>query len=215
VSNLKKIFLSLATISLVVLGAVGATYAYFKDSAEVTGVTFSTGNADLQMTQVNMHSWYQGDASAADLGISFPNDLYPGYQGSWGAPDGAMYLGNFSDSPIDLTVKAKVTNLAATNNLENVAQLAIAWGGDCDNAGLGTGFHTLNWWANHSADLFTYVSGSADPTTCGFLPNDHTGGYQGYSKALKFYLKIPTSAGNEIANSNTSFNIHFDAEQVH
>jgi hypothetical protein len=93
--------------------------------------------------------------------------------------------------------------------------MAIAWGGNCDNAGLGTGFHTLNWWTNHSETLFDYVSGSADPTSCGFLPNDHSGGYQGYAKAIKFYLRIPAGAGNEIADGNASFNIHFDAEQMH
>jgi len=194
---------------------VGATGALYSDDAEITGLTFSTGNADLQMTQVTMGHWYSDDASAAELNVTFPDDLYPGYEGSWGSPDGAIYLGNWSNSPINLAVSATVTSYTEdVAVLDDTIQMAMAWGGDCDNMGVGTGFHTLSWWQTHSHDLFTYVSGSADPVTCGFIPNDHSGGYGGYSKALKFFLKVPSSAGNEIADGTASFNIHFDAIQI-
>lgn len=207
---MKKIAMSLATIAMVATMAVGATGAYFSDSAEMTGVTFSTGNADLRMTQVYMHNWIDGDASSSALGVTFPSNIYPGYEGSWSHPDGAIYLGNFSQSPINLVVKAGLTNYSENKAIGDTVQLAMAWGGTCDPGGVGTGFHTLNWWKTHSATLFT-GSGS----TCGFIPNDHSDGYGGYAKAVKFYLKVPSSATNEIAEGNVSFNVHFDAEQMH
>ena len=143
---MKKILTSLFIIGVVGALITGATSAYFTDEGEIEGVTFSTGNADLQMTQASMSSWYAGNASATDLDITFPDDLYPGYQGSWGSPDGAIYLGNFSASPISLTVSATVTNYVETDDdMDDTIKMAIAWGGDCDNAGAGTGFHTLAW----------------------------------------------------------------------
>jgi len=202
-------------IALTVSTVVGATIAYFTDDADMTGVTFSSGNADLQMTQKSMGTWFAEDATAAQLGVNFPQDIYPGYSGSWGNPDGVIYLGNFSDSPIDLVVKASIANLVADKGIEDIAELAMAWGGDCDNAGNGTGFHKLSWWETNSPTLFSYIAGSADPATCGLLPNDHSGGFGGYAKSVKFYLRIPASAGNEIADANVSFDIHFDAEQAH
>ncbi|MFH1601705.1 MAG: hypothetical protein ABIB61_01985 [Candidatus Shapirobacteria bacterium] len=213
---MKRILTSLFVIGVVAGVITSATSAYFADEGEIQGVTFSTGNADLQMTQVYMHNWYADNASAADLDIHLPDDLYPGYEGSWGSPDGAIYLGNFSGSPIDLTVSASITNYAEdVAGLGDTIKLAMAWGGNCDNLGAGTGFHALSWWQSHSEDLFTYISGSADPATCGFIPNEHSGGYGGYARALKFFLKVPNNAGDEIANGVASFNIHFDAEQMH
>lgn len=207
----KKILISLSIIAVVAIVAVGATVAYFSDTANMTGVTFSTGNADLKMTQVYMHNWINGDATATDLGVTFPSNIYPGYEGSWGHPDGVIYLGNFSLSPINLVVKAKLDNYTESNSsLGNTVQLAMAWGGTCDPGGVGTGFHTLNWWTSHSATLFT-----GSDASCGSIPNDHSGNYNGYARAVKFYVKVPASAGNEIAGSNASFNIHFDAEQMH
>jgi hypothetical protein len=98
---MKKILMSLVIITTMVAMTAGATRAVFTDSSEIQGVTFSTGNADLQMTQSYMGAWFAGNASAADLAINFPENIYPGYEGSWGDPDGVMYLGNFSTSPIN------------------------------------------------------------------------------------------------------------------
>lgn len=195
---------------------VGATMAYFTDTGEVKGVTFSTGNADLQLTQSYMGHWFEGDATAAELAINFPGDLYPGYEGSWGHADGIMYLGNFSDSPFNLTVNAKISDYSEdVAGLQDNVQLAIAWGGNCDPNGNGSGFHTLRWWKNNSVLLFEKTGGSVDPATCGFIPNDHSAGYQGYAKSIKFYLKVPESVGDAYTNGTANFNIHFDAEQEH
>jgi len=46
---MKKILLSLATVALVGVGAVGATQAYFNNKAEVYGNTFKTGTMDLRI----------------------------------------------------------------------------------------------------------------------------------------------------------------------
>ena len=47
---MKKIFLSLAVIAVVATVAVGATRAYFSDTATSTGNTFSAGTLDLKLT---------------------------------------------------------------------------------------------------------------------------------------------------------------------
>lgn len=142
---MKKIIVSLLTIVIMGSLAVGATRAYFTDTEEMTGLTFSTGNANLKLTQKYMGRWYDNNATAEQLAVSLPENLYPGYQGSWGNPDGVIYLGNFSASPIDLVVSAKVTNYTQTNSkLDDKIELAMAWGGNCDPGGTGTGFHPLS-----------------------------------------------------------------------
>ncbi len=213
---MRRILFSLLMIVAAVAMIAGATKAYFNDTAEMTEVTFSTGSADLQMTQVNMQNWFAQNATANDLDVHFGTNLYPGYTGTWGHPDGVIYLGNFSTSPIGLVVTASLTNYNDTNNLGDVAQLAMAWGGNCDNMGTGTGFHTLNWWRSNPTVLFSYVSGSANSSECGFIPYNPTAtpaNPGSAAKSVAFLLKIPSSADNSIQGSTASFTIHFDAEQ--
>ncbi len=209
---MRRILFSLIIVLLSTVVVAGATKSYFADAAEVTGVTFSSGNADLQLTQVNMQQWYSGNATSADLAVNFPQKIYPGYQGSWNKPDGVIYLGNFSTAPINLVVNGSLTNYSETSpnggNVGNTVQLAMAWGGTCDPNGVGTGFHPLNWWRTNSVTLFT-----GSTSGCGYIPNDHSNGYGGYARSLAFYLYVPPTAGNEIAGANASFNIHFNAVQ--
>ena len=56
---LKSIFMILAVLAVV----GGTSWAYFSDSSEIQGITFSTGNADLKMSQVCMHSWVDGNVT--------------------------------------------------------------------------------------------------------------------------------------------------------
>ena len=206
---MKKILSSLVLMALVATSAIGATRAYFSDTEEMTGLTFSTGNANLKMASVSMGRWFDGNATAEQLLVSLPENLYPGYQGSWGDPDGVIYLGNFSVSPIDLVVNAMVTNYTSENSLlDDTVEMAIAWGGNCDPGGVGTGFHSLKWWRNNSVELFT---GSGE--TCGYIPNDHSAGYNGYARSIKIYLRVPETATNNLVDSNATFNIFFDALQ--
>lgn len=197
---MKKILLSLITILAVAGIVVGATQAQFDDSANMTGITFSTGNADLQMTQMIMHNWYPGDATAAELGVTFPTNLYPGFENTWNNRAGTIYLGNFSKSAIGLNVHAKINNYSETiAGLRDVLYLKMAWSGD----DTGTGWHTLSWWTTNSAPLFA-----------GVLPNDHSGGYGGYAKFVAFEMKMDSAADDGFMNGDIGFNIHFDAIQA-
>lgn len=208
---MKRILASLTIVAVMALSATGATSAYFTDTEEMTGLTFSTGNANLKLTQSYVGTWFDGNATASQLAVSLPDDLYPGYEGSWGDPDGVIYLGNFSASPVNLVVSAKVTNYTSDNALlDDTVQLAFAWGGSCDPSGVGTGFHSISWWRSNAMTLFTGAG-----TSCGYIPNDHSDGYGGYARAIKMYLKVPTSASDTITGSTASFNVHFDAEQQH
>ena len=194
----KRILLSMMVISIVSGMLTAGTMSYFSDTETMTGLTFSTGNANLKMTQCNMHQWYDGDATAAELGVSLPENIYPGYEGTWNDPDGCIYLGNFGT--VDLNITAIVTGYTQDVSVWDTIQMKLAWDGNAD----GTGFHTLHWWTTHHAKIFDSPLG-----------HDHSSGYQGYAKYVYIMLKVPTSAGDEIANAHVSFNIEFDAIQAH
>ena len=193
---MKKILLSVVIIGVVAAMMGAGTFSYFSDSERMTGLTFTTGYADLKLTQVNMHQWYD-TATADQLGVHLPTNLYPGYEGTWSHPDGRIYLGNFGT--VDLNITATVTSYAQNKTVWNTIQMKLAWGGNSE----GTGFHTFHWWTTHKATLFD-----------GPLGHNHSDGYQGYAKSVKIMLKVPTWAGNEIANAHVSFNIKFDAVQA-
>ena len=212
---MKKILASLVMVILVGSLTTSATKAYFSDTADLTGITFSTGNADIKVANIVQHAWFE-NPTMADLTMVFPQNLYPGFENNWGNRAGTVYVGNFSTSDINLIVNASIVNYNEDiPGLQDNIQLAMAWGGNCDNAGLGTGFHTLRWWRSNSQTLFTYVNGSADPATCGYLERDTTLAPAPHAKAVAFYLKVPTTVGNSFTGGNMSFDIHFDGEQQH
>jgi len=212
-----KILTNLLIIAIAATSIGTGINAYFSDSESITGLTFTTGYADLKLASCSMSHWYD-TATGAQLGVTLPSNLVPGYQGSWSHPDGCIYLGNFGS--VNLTVTAKITGYTETiAGLQDNVEMAIAWGGSCDPGGAGTGFHTLRWWRTHSAQLFVDKSGNNNPS-CAILPCTSppaTPGqtpYSNYAKAIKIYLRMPSSVGNSMANGQATFNIQFDATQV-
>jgi len=179
--------------------AGAGTFSYFSNTESMTGISFATGYADLKLTQCYMHKWYD-TATAEELDVHFPTNLYPGYGGHWNPTscwyepvDGCIYLGNFGT--VNITVTATITDYTENvTGLKDKVYLNIAWSGN----GRGTGFHTLSWWMSHKATLF-----DGNP----ILAGEH--------KFIKFNLMVPSSAGNEIAHGYASFTIQFDATQAH
>ena len=188
--KMKAALVSIVTIAVAAGFLVAGTISYFSDTSTMSGLTFSTGNANLKITQCYMHEWYD-NANASTLGVSLPQNLYPGYEGTWDHPDGCIFLGNFGT--VDLNITATVTGYTQNVSVWNTIQMKLAWVGNSD----GTGFHTLHWWAINHAKIFDGPLGHNN------------------NSSVKIMLKVPAGAGNEIANAQVSFNIEFDGVQAH
>ncbi len=110
---MKKIILSLAIIGLVAGVIGGATFALFSDQATVSGNTFSTGNADLQIRGrdgFDTGNWKQD----IDFNLSWDN-IYPGWTDSY-----KVQLRNASSSPIWLRVVPKLVINEDDSDLRHV-----------------------------------------------------------------------------------------------
>jgi hypothetical protein len=102
---MKKIIFSFLTI-LLVIGTVSASaYALFSSTATVSGLTFSTGNANLQISRDNI-VW--GDS--VDLPAAY-TDMAPGFFNSE-----EFYLKNISLSNIGLKITTKLFDNSSVAN---------------------------------------------------------------------------------------------------
>lgn len=107
---MKKIFPSLLLIALVVVSVTASAFALFSSTARVNGLTFSTGNADLQIST---------DASTWSTTVSLPSlyeNMAPGFTSSQD-----LYLKNVSQSNIGLGIFTKLVDSSPTAN-------QTAWG---------------------------------------------------------------------------------------
>jgi hypothetical protein len=202
---MKRILLSLAIIAVVASASVGATKAYFNDSVALTGVTISSGNANLKINNLGSSGWidaltldYQTQwATRYDAGgwyrdyytLEKPIMWYPGLERGDG-----FYLGNFSLSRIGLNPTISVPSYSETvPGMGDVFLLQVG----------GSGYQTLTWWRTHSYALPTIAWCAA--------PQWDTCGTQGVSMSLK----MDTGADNTKANGLMTFDLRVDAEQVH
>jgi hypothetical protein len=148
----------------------GAAYALFTDTAEVKGISFSAGNADLQFS-VDGGSW--GDSYTFDSLIE--ENVYPGYKDY-----AEFWVKNDSDSEIDLELSAQIVSQSNTTGWNALKNVAKVWIGD-ETGTDGVGYNTLQWWSAVKRDL------------------DVTLGYNEGMK-MRVYLEIPSTADNSIAD---------------
>ena len=193
---MKKIILSVLAIALTVGVVSGTAYALFFDTVQVSGITLATGNADLQVAKASgLLGLTQGTyGDSMDFGGTFEDDkMFPG----WGTtlPKCALFwLKNNSDSPISLNLTAQLPDggvtedvLGSWNALKDVVEIGL----DDTLIGPPIVWNTLAQW-NSSASSFD-----------GNL-------IKGVPKMMNICVRVPTSAGNEIAGkklSNVTFNI--------
>ncbi|HEX5448337.1 MAG TPA: hypothetical protein VFW90_04020, partial [Candidatus Saccharimonadales bacterium] len=204
------IAMSLSVIAFVAVVVTGATRAYFSDNtSNLTGITFSTGNADLRLSQVCGHSWFDGNVSLQTFnnvysGCQFNinnENWYPGEE----VDGNALYLGNFSASNIALAPTIRLTNYSQTKGgLNSVMEMKIWWYGSAT----GTNWHPLSYYQSHSVSLPHVPAPSAQPV------NQTTGENAG-KLGLNFEFRMSPSAGNQYENGTATFDFHFDAAQVH
>ncbi len=147
---MKKILLSLATLGVVGVVAIGATTAIFSDTESSTGNTFTAGAIDLQIDNDSYYngernvgtSWIQKDLEEGDFFFNF-DDLKPG---DWGEDTISINVNN-NDSYVcaDVTLTSNDDNGSTEPELNDEDPYTseegelvdrvkfIAWADDGDN----------------------------------------------------------------------------------
>lgn len=194
-----KILLSLVTIAAVGAIAVGGTIAYFSDSVPITGITMSSGNADLKISNQENGS-YVDEFNATAYASTTLQNLYPG-EDLLGTDGLNFYLKNASASNIGLDTYFKVETTSGDYSLCNAIQLKLVRMG-----GYETGYHSLCWWRDtFGATGWRMMDEEGVPEVI----------YQGNVHGWTAFAKVDPNAGNEIAGKSLGVKITFDAQQHH
>lgn len=130
---MKKILFGIVGIFLVVGVAAGAARAVFFSKATAAGVTFATGDANLQIYNYTDNTW----GESWNPSFNFQN-MYPGFEEYQ-----ILSLRNQSTSPITLVVTGKLADGGAGdwNDLKDVVKVEIYY-----SSSSRTGYHTLAEW---------------------------------------------------------------------
>ncbi len=179
----KKILISISIIGIVAAIGIGGTWAYFSNSAVSQGNTFSAGNADLKIRNNPAQPWADSYGGAAWT------NLYPGWSDSYN-----VYLKNDSASPITLRVRPEIKVTSYTNgHLWDEVLMEISWG---------DGSHKLGPWS-----IRAWTTPDDNPWLEPVLAQGKDTG----PWVIKF--SIPSTAGNNIANGNITFDLNFNGVQ--
>ncbi len=188
---MKSILMSVLLIAFVSTISIGATHSYLNKSVSLTGVSFSSGNVDLQISQVCQNGWFDNTVSAATFNnvyagcqFNFGSGWYPGEESSQ-----TVYLKNTSTDNVTLNTTVQLANFSQVNGLGNAMWLQIWWNGN----GTGTGWHPLSYYEN-PIELMNIAPGSAPYFT--------------------FNMEMASNAGNSYENGNVSFDLYFNGTQV-
>ena len=199
---MKKILLSLATVALVGVGVVGATQAYFTDTATITGNHITTASMDLMFDSNPAH----GDT----------NDAITWTSGTFANPlaEGLLNLkpGDTLSQDINILNVGGVDGLATiqfvtsdTDDLLDNLYIKVSFSpADDGNYTIETGRVTLRQW-NDTVKTRTLgeITGA----------NDGIGGQTGKDASVKIDFDIPATVGNEIQGEDVNVNIVLGVEQ--
>ncbi len=176
---MKRIILGVLSIFALVAVVTGSAFALFSDTATVSGVTLSSGNADLKI-ETDFPNLHDGVDDLNLAGFTVPA-LYPGVSYSHD-----LWLQNKSASNFALHVTGQLT---AANNWPNLADYVQVRISAKSGYGTGdTGWHTLSEWNAAPIAFPTDIPHS--------MPNDHWG--------YVIELKVDPSVGNDLANKTLS-----------
>jgi len=177
---MKKISLSIFAIVLTIGLVASTAYALFSDTVQVSGITISSGNADLMIYAYGTTDPIEGSLSLVTL-----PPLYPGYTENF-----KLDFKNNSTSSINLNLTAKLTHAEGDwNSLKDKIMLAYSDTGTGDEPT--SAWRTLDFW---------YTNGITIGTPLTKLEG---------IKTYKFFVKV-LDFNNTFANkilSNMSFEI--------
>lgn len=219
---MNKILLSLLTIALVSVVAVGATRAYFSDTETSTGNTFTAGTLDLKLSDAN-EDWSNGVTSTW---VS-PSNWAPGQEVKT-----SIFLKNTGTIPAE-AVYANWKNLVDPNGMANYIEVtwlsdstgiatnnigpfrtrydAIANGGNNDGklslTELVHGVGSVNTPAPNQARFYADADESYVTPV---LPANGSGTFE-----IKLGYKFMESAGNDLQGKSASFDLALQAAQHH
>lgn len=183
---MRRILLSLLTIAFVGVMATAATHSYFNSQAELSDITFSSGNANLDVyCSVNG----EGVGAGKNCNFNFDSTLwYPGL-----SEDRVITLHNGSTAPITLATSAWIeeNSLTQTQNLGSVVSLQFY----IDDTPIG------------APEPLDNLVGSANQINLGQIAQDS-------SKQVKIMLEMSPQATSANAGGNVSFDLIFDGVQT-
>lgn len=185
---------------VVIAGALtaGATKAAFADQNAITGVSVSTGNADLKITQIIMHQWFDNPVSYTGAWTTYASGLWSQQQWFPGlSVNDGFYLGNYSTAHVGLTPTLSLVNYTESKEgMDDAFQLRVY------GTGFDSGYQDISWWKANSFTLpnIAWVDSGAYGTH---------GTYAG-----TMTLKMKSDADNSVAGGTFSFDLHFDAAQT-
>lgn len=184
---MKKIITSLMAVVLTVGLVAGSAYALFSDTVKVSGLTFSTGNADLVVYDGGTTIPIQDFVPTLNSALK---NLYPGWHDYT-----VMDFKNNSSSNISLSLKGKITAHGGNwDELKDVIQVALSSTGTYDNPPT-TGWLTLAQWES-----------AARPFGNDLAKTEKT--------PYKFFVRVPSVADNTIAGKSVTINFEFTGTQV-
>jgi predicted ribosomally synthesized peptide with SipW-like signal peptide len=188
---MKRILLSLAIISIVAAGAIGATRAYFSDSQTISGNTFTAGTMALRIDSDARSGFYNWTTS-------FTNNT--AFAGLYPEATGSQIIDIMNVGGVDGNATLALGRTSAWNNLAGVLQFHIWYQGDHASPFVDTGIVGTVDQFDH-----TYTLGAITGT-------DVTGGK---TASIRIDWSVPTTAGNEIQGQSVTINGVFGVEQVH
>lgn len=213
---MNKILISLLTIALVSVVAVGATRAYFTDTATSTGNTFTSGTLDLKLSDAN-EGWSDGVTST----WSSPANWAPGQEVKT-----SIYLRNTGTIPA-MAVYANWNNLQG--NTEMAKFIEVTWLSDSTgiNTNSITPFVTVyDTNGDTKLSLYELVNGLAhynsaatpDPFQARFFADADEGYHNpvllaGGEFEIKLGYKFMESAPNTLQGTWASFDLTLQAAQ--
>lgn len=184
---MKKIYLSILSIVATIGIVSGAAYALFTDTVTVSGLTVSTGNADLQINVENSNA-YTNYKDSIDLATYGLNNLFPGAKG-----DELFYLRNISNGAFYLRPSVRLTAAGGDwNALKDIIEINIT---DTDDSNYSWGWRTLAWWNSEDRTI---------SNTPGIAPESNPTVDPENSHRYKVEVRIPSSADNTISGKTLS-----------
>jgi hypothetical protein len=210
-----KIIASLAIIAVVGVGVIGATRAYFSDSATISGTTFSAGTMNIQVDKDP-----RGSAQVWSDGFDLSSDDYKNWinttigTGAYDTLISQMALTNLK--PGD--TKEQIIDIKNVGSLDGNATIDLNRTSEWSNlAGKMTFKVTYDDDADGVFDDGTYgvtgLNGTVDqfvsiPYVLGSLASNGVA-------SVKIVWSVPTDAENEIMGDSVTVNTVFGLEQIH